>query len=89
MADSYPIEWVELGQLEPGAQAFVTTDVLPVPGGVIVRNIVHVLTPRPGDGSRQHLQNSSMTATFVPNAELDMTDPDKPALRFSTRHHYA
>lgn len=86
MAESYPIEWVELGGLEPGAQAFVTTDVLQVPGGVLVRCVAHVTSVNEEEGRR--IDNTSMTVTFVPKVELDMTDRSRPALRYSARHNY-
>lgn len=82
MANYYPIEWVQLGDdPTPIAQSFVTTDVLEVPGGVLVRCIVHVTS-----NAGTLIDNTSMTVSFVPGAELDMTDKNRPALRFSTRH---
>lgn len=82
MANYYPIEWVLLGgDSKPNEQSYVTTDVLEVPGGVLVRCIAHVTS-----NAGSLTDNTSMTISFVPGAELDMTDRNRPALRFSTRH---
>lgn len=81
MAESYPIEWVALPSDTHGHQAFVVTDVMPVPGGVLVRCIVHVTS-----NAGSIIENSSMAMSFVPNAQFDMTDPKNPKLCFATRH---